>query len=215
MPENIKTSGIRFLLVRHGETEWNRAHRFQGRTDRPLNRKGIKQARALALALRDESIHAIVSSPLVRAMETAKHIKKFHPSAPVFEEGGLMEMDLGDFEGMEAKKWASRFPEFRRSWEKKPSTISMPGGESLEEVQIRAMAALESASKRYPPKSTLLICSHNFVIISILCYALKTSFDEFRKCRQDTAALSILYKHGQRFIVEKMNDSSHLKHMDE
>jgi len=213
MVESVQSSRIRILLVRHGETEWNRKHRFQGRSDVPLNQKGREQARALALALKDEHIAAIYSSPLVRALETARLIKAFHPSSPLYEEEGLMEMDLGDFEGMEALHWASHYPDFRKSWEKNPAFVTMPGGESLQEVQARVIDTLEHITQNHPPESTLLICSHNFVNIAILCYALEISLDRFRECRQETAALNILYKHRQQFRVELVNERSHLKNM--
>ncbi len=112
----IKPSGNRIILIRHGETEWNRLHRFQGRSDLPLNPKGNSQARALALALKKKTITAIYSSPLVRAFETACHIGRFHPSTPLIKESGLMEMDLGDFEGMEAQRWALQHLDFRKDW---------------------------------------------------------------------------------------------------
>ncbi len=81
--KTIKPSGIRIILIRHGETEWNRLHRFQGRSDIPLNPKGNDQAFALALALKNETITAIYSSPLKRALETASNIGRFHPSTPL------------------------------------------------------------------------------------------------------------------------------------
>ena len=74
-----KPSGTRIILIRHGETEWNRLHRFQGRSDISLNLKGHDQAQALALALKNETITVIYSSPLERAVETALHIGRFHP----------------------------------------------------------------------------------------------------------------------------------------
>jgi broad specificity phosphatase PhoE len=211
MEKDIRPPGTRIFLVRHGETEWNRIHRFQGRSDIPLNLKGRDQARALALALKDEHIAAIYSSPLARSLETARLIQKFHPSSPLFQEERLLEMDLGDFEGMEAQRWIVEYPGFRKTWEKNPASITMPGGESLQEVQARAIEALENIIQHYPPESTLLICSHNFVNIAILCYAMQLSFDRFRECRQETAALNVLYKHGQRFQVAVVNDRSHLK----
>lgn len=209
--KTIQPPGIRIILVRHGQTEWNRLHRFQGRTDLPLNAVGNKQASGLALALKNENITAIYSSPLERAVETAIHIRKFHPSAPLLKEPGLMEMDLGDFEGMEAQHWAEQHREFRATWEKNPAILTMPGGESLKKVQQRAVAALERISMAYASDSTLLICSHNFVIVSLLCFASKISLDHFRELRQDTAALNILYKDGADFHVEKVNDCRHLQ----
>jgi len=209
--EILKPSGNRIILIRHGETEWNRLHRFQGRSDIPLNPKGNKQACALALALKNETITAIHSSPLVRAIETASHIGRFHPSTPLIKEPGLMEMDLGDFEGMEAQQWALQHQDFRKAWENNPATLSMPGGESLQEVQYRALDTLNRISESYGPDCTLLICSHNFVIVSLLCFASKIPLDQFRELRQDTAALNILYKVGTGFQVEKVNDRTHLQ----
>jgi broad specificity phosphatase PhoE len=211
--KTTKQSGKRIILIRHGETGWNRLHRFQGRSDLPLNQKGNKQARALALALKNEAITVIYSSPLGRAIETAFHIGRFHPSAPLIKESGLMEMDLGDFEGMEAQRWATQHQDFRKVWEKNPATLAMPGGESLKEVQQRAVDTLERISEPYDPGSTLLICSHNFVIVSLLCFASKTSLDQFRELRQDTAALNIIYKDGEDFQVEKVNDCRHLQEL--
>lgn len=198
-------------MIRHGETEWNRLHRFQGRSDIPLNQKGNEQACALALALKNETIMAIHSSPLVRAIETASHIGKFHPSTPLIKESGLIEMDLGDFEGMEAQHWALQYQDFRKTWEKDPANLSMPGGESLQEVQHRAVDTLNRISELYAPGCTLLICSHNFVIISLLCFASKIPLDQFRELRQDTASLNIIYKDGTDFQVEKVNDRRHLQ----
>ncbi len=210
MLKTTESSSTRILLVRHGETEWNRIRRFQGRSDLPLNKKGRSQARALALALKDEPIIAIHSSPLARAIETAHFIKAFHPSTPLFEEEGLIEMDLGDFDGMEIQQWIAKYPDFRKAWEKNPATVTMPGGESLQDVQFRAVDTLERIVQHYPLGSTFLICSHNFVIIAILCYASETSFDKFRNWRQETASLNVIHKRGHQFHVEMVNDRSHL-----
>ena len=211
MGNNIESSGTRILLIRHGETEWNRIRRFQGRSDLPLNQRGRDQGHALALALEDESVTAIYSSPLARAMETARLIKVFHPSVPLFEEEGLVEMDLGEFDGMEAEHWAAQNADFLKAWLETPASVRMPGGESLQEVQTRAMGALERITKMYPPESTLLLCSHNFVNLTILCYALKVPLDRFREVRQETAALNVLYKQGQQFLVKVVNERSHLR----
>lgn len=201
----------RIILVRHGETDWNQTRRFQGRTDIPLNQEGKNQAHALALALKDEPITAIYSSPLVRAIETAHLIRVFHPSVPLFKEEGLTEMDLGEFDGMEAGDWAAQYQDFFKTWKSTPGSLRMPGGESLQEVQIRAMDIVARITKRYPSENTLLLCSHNFVNRTLLCHALGISLDRFREVQQDTAALNILYMQGQRLWAEVVNDLSHLK----
>jgi len=204
-------SAIRIFLVRHGETEWNRIHRFQGRSDVPLNQIGKDQAHALALALKDEPIMAIYASPLVRALETANLIKAFHPSIPLFEEPGLIEMDLGEFDGMEAKLWVEQYPHFRKDWQEAPSSVKMPGGESLQEVQTRAIDTLERITQNYPPQSTLLLSSHNFVNRTILCHAMGKSLDRFRELKQGTATLNILYKQNNKLWAEVIDDQSHLQ----
>jgi probable phosphoglycerate mutase len=211
MVNNIELSGARILLIRHGETEWNRIRRFQGRSDLPLNQKGRDQGHALALVLKDEPLAAIYSSPLVRAMETARLIKNFHPSVPLFEDEGLVEMNFGEFEGMEAKLWAEEYPDFRKLWQETPASVTMPGGESLQEVQTRAIDTLERITKLYPPESTLLVSSHNFVNLTILCYALKVPLDRFREVRQETATLNVLYKQGHRLLAKVVNEHSHLR----
>jgi len=206
-----QTSEIRILLIRHGETEWNKIHRFQGRSDVPLNQEGRDQARALAESLKDEPLMAIHSSPLIRAMETASLIKAFHPSIPLLEEEGLMEMDLGEFDGMEAQQWAEKYPDFRKAWHEAPSSVKMPGGESFLEVQSRAIDTLERITQIYPPKTTLLISSHNFVNLTILCYAFGKSLDRFREFRQGTAALNVLYMQGRKLRAEVVNEREHLE----
>ncbi|MGA2318396.1 MAG: histidine phosphatase family protein [Thermodesulfobacteriota bacterium] len=211
MVNNIESSGTRILLIRHGETDWNRIRRFQGRSDLPLNQKGKDQAHALALALKDESLTAIYSSPLIRTLETARLIKVFHPSIPLFEEEGLVEMNLGEFEGMEAQRWAAEYPDFLRTWQETPASVTMPGGESLQEVQTRAIGTLERITKLYPTESTLLLCSHNFVNLTMLCYALRVPLDRFREVRQETAALNVLYMQGQRLWAKVVNERSYLK----
>lgn len=211
MVKSVESSSTRILLIRHGETDWNRIRRFQGRSDIPLNQKGRDQARALALALKDEPLMAMYSSPLVRATETARIIKVFHPSISLYNEEGLVEMDLGDFDGMEAQRWAAQYPDFRKAWQENPASVKMPGGESLEEVQIRAIDTLERITQHYPPESTLLICSHNFVNLTILCSALGFPLYRFRDLRQETAALNVIYKQGNRFWAAVVNERSHLQ----
>lgn len=202
---------MRIYLVRHGETEWNRVRRFQGRSNLPLNKEGKKQVKALALALKNKPLTAIYTSPLIRALETARLIKVFHPSIPIFEEKGLIEMDLGEFDGIKAQDWAEQYPDFRKAWNENPASVKMPGGESLKEVQVRAKHTLERITRIYPPDTTLLISSHNFVNLTILCDLLEIPLRRFRELRQENAAFNLIRKKGDRLYAELVNERSHLK----
>jgi broad specificity phosphatase PhoE len=150
------------------------------------------------VALRDEPLTAIYSSPLMRAKETAELIKTFHPLVPLYEEEGLIEMDLGELDGMEASKWKARYPELIEAWRSRPESVKMPGGEGLREVQVRSVNTVERIANLYPSGSPLLLCSHNFVNRSILCFVLGVSLDRFRDVQQDPSALNILCKRGGR-----------------
>ncbi len=195
----------RILLIRHGETEWNRTHRFQGRSDTPLNETGIRQAEAAALMLKDESLTAVYSSPLSRALETARRIKVYHPRPLLIIESGFIEMDLGEFDGMEAREWGRQNPDFMKSWWENPGKQKMPGGESLEEVQQRAVSTLNRIVAELPQGSSILICSHNFVILSLLCHAKGLSLDGFRDLRQANGAMSIICIKNNRMEITAMN----------
>jgi len=202
---------IRILLIRHGETEWNRLHRFQGRSDVPLNEMGIAQARALAGAVQSEPLVAIYSSPLSRALETARIIHGLHPGIPLVIEGELVEMDLGSFDGMDAGAWASKHPDFLRAWQEDPAGVRMPGGETLAEVQSRAVRAIHRVTRDHAPGDHLLLSSHNFVNLTILCHAMEIPLSRFRKIRQGTAALNRLWKQGDGLGVDVLDDRSHLQ----
>ncbi len=202
---------VRILLVRHGETEWNRLHRFQGRSDVPLNAEGIAQAHALAAAVRGEPIVALYSSPLARALQTARIIHAFHTGVPLVMERDLAEMDLGAFDGMEARQWAEENPEFLRIWQEDPSRVRMPGGETLEDVQARALRTLDRICLDHHPGDCLLISGHNFLNLTLLCHAMEIPLARFRSLRQGTAALNRLMKQGDRLWVEILDDRSHLQ----
>jgi broad specificity phosphatase PhoE len=205
----IKT--MRIYLIRHGETEWNKVRRFQGRSNLPLNEAGRKQVGALASTLKNIPLTAIHTSPLSRALETARRIKVFHPSTPIFEDNGLVEMDLGEFDGMRAQDWAEQYPDFRKAWNENPASVRIPGGESLKEVQDRAKKTLERITGIYPPDATILISSHNFVNLTLLCDILNIPLNRFRDLRQENAAFNVIHKKGGRFYAELVNECSHLK----
>ena len=125
------------VLVRHGETDWNRERRFQGHADMPLNDTGRRQARELADALRDEGLTAVYTSPLRRASETAGIVAdRLGLEAEELE--ALREIDVGDWQGLTVDEVKTRFPEradvaWRSGW---------PNGETHEQLRARVLPAL-------------------------------------------------------------------------
>lgn len=210
MEKDNGVSYTRIYLVRHGETEYNRTGRFQGRNDQPLNERGRQQALALARALQDKKFIAIYTSPLPRSLETAGFIRAYHPNVPLIEEPNFMEMDLGEFEGLDWRQWMEQNQDFVKAWSQNPASIRIPGGENLQEVQNRAVETLTRISARYDPGSTLLICSHSFVLSTILCQAQQIPLDRFREVKKETASYSVLSLIGGRFHPEFINERSHL-----
>src|SRR3989337_2728452 len=102
---------MRLILVRHGESEWNRIGRYQGQADAPLSDLGLRQADALANRLRHEQIDAIYTSPLQRARKTAEAIARFHPEIPFTEDPGLHEIHHGEWQGLLAHEVREKYPE--------------------------------------------------------------------------------------------------------
>jgi probable phosphoglycerate mutase len=205
----MKEGVLRILLVRHGETDWNKAGRFQGRTNVGLNEKGKAQAKALGVALRQEPLKAIYSSPISRAVETARAINRSH-KVPLVRHEGLMEMDLGDFEGLLGTDLNKEHPEFLRKWREDPTSVRMPHGEALQEVQERAWAVVQEIVETHH-EGTVLLCAHNFVIRTILCKVLGMPMSDFRRFRLSVGAISIIEMRSERYSVVCINDTCHLE----
>ena len=212
MKDPFTGSVLRIVLVRHGETEWNRAQRFQGQCDEDLNEKGRAQAEALALTLKEEPLQAIYSSPISRAIETAKAINRYH-QAPIQQRDGLMEMNLGEFDGLYPQDLMDKQPGFLKKWFEDPATVRMPNGESLAEVQARAWLVVEEIVNTFP-EGSILICGHNFVNMMILCKILGMDITHFRRLRQSLGALNIIERSRGLFSLVRFNDTCHLKGMD-
>src|SRR5947209_9607942 len=132
--------GTQLVLVRHGETEWNRDQRVQGHLDVALSERGIEQAQRLARWLTGEPIDALYSSDLQRARVTAEILAGGR--LPVRLEPRLREGRFGVFEGLTAAEITSAYPEEYRAWREDAVRHRPPGGETLEDLQLRCVAAL-------------------------------------------------------------------------
>ena len=130
------------ILCRHGETEWNRQGRYQGKSDVALNERGREQARELAEALRQEPIAAVYSSTLARAYDTAVEIANVH-GLKVTRDRRLDEIDQGLWEGLRRDEIVVAHPDLHERWLQFPLDLRLPEGETLEEVCQRVREALE------------------------------------------------------------------------
>ena len=204
---------MRLLLIRHGETDHNAERLALGREDVPLNERGQLQARALAEALAGASfgdITAVYSSPLQRATATASPLAEVL-ELPVQVEAGLIEMEIGEMEGLTFPQLRERYPDFLRDWlSDRLADVTMPGGESLRQVQERGWATVEAIRDRHPDE-TVAAVSHNFVILSLLCQVLGLPLARFRSLRHELAAVSVLELDASRNALVTMNDRCHLR----
>lgn len=202
---------MRLILVRHAQTDSNRDRLALGRADPPLNETGRAQSAALAEALAAEPLDAICSSPLRRARATAEAIAGRHPALHVREEPDLIEMDVGETDGLGFAEIRELYPDFMRDWlSERVASVAMPGGESLQGVQDRAWRAVQRMIAECPDGSVLAV-SHNFVILALLCRAMDMDLSSFRRLRQDVAAYSIVDLRESRTVVVRLNETCHLE----
>lgn len=206
-PASLLRWDMQLILIRHGETLWNKEKRVQGTSDVELSETGIEQARKLALSLKDSAISAVYASPLKRAHQTAEIINCFHGKA-IETHHELMEMNMGDFEGLPFKELMARENEFLRRWIAQPASVRMPGGETLAELQDRAWVSIQKILKR---EENALVVSHNFTIATILCRMRNISLSDFRSACVDNASKTLIRISNGEVHVELMNDNSHLK----
>jgi len=200
-------------LVRNGQTAWNREEIFRGRTDVPLDETGLKQAEFAGQYFREMEIDGIYSSPLSRAWETAQKIAQFH-RIKVEPLPGIIDMSFGNWEGHAHQEIQQIDKETYRRWREEPHLARLPGGESLDDIRTRAMAALEEVIRKHLGK-TLIFVSHRVVCKVLICAILGLDNSHFWQITQDTTAINLIrYKDG-KYILSLMNETCHLKALKE
>lgn len=132
---------MKLFLVRHGETDWNKELRYQGRRDISLNAKGIEQAGIAGEKLKPYSPSALYSSNLTRTMQTSEIIGKALGLVPR-SEPRLQEIDFGEWEGRTYPEVLELFPEVVQMWQESPLQTGVPGGEKLKDVLDRTLEVL-------------------------------------------------------------------------
>ena len=182
------------LLIRHGENDWVGTDRLAGRSPGVhLNDKGRQQAQELAQLLQQQPIAAIYSSPLDRCLQTAQPLADAL-SLPVTLEPGVLEVDYGGWQAGHLKELA-KLPEWHLV-QHYPSTFRFPQGETLREVQSRALSAIERIRDAHP-NQVVAIFSHGDVIRTTMAHYLGTPLDLFQRVIISTASISTLAFFGQ------------------
>ncbi|MCC6381776.1 MAG: histidine phosphatase family protein [Dehalococcoidia bacterium] len=195
-------------LVRHGETAYNRDSLGLGRADVALTDRGLHQAAALGARFATLTLDRVLTSPLLRARQTAGAIAGERGlSIDVRDE--LLELDVGETEGMHLPQLRERYPEFLAAWlGPEAASVRMPGGESLADVAARlAPLVLELQGMG---DEEVAVVSHNFVTKVLICLCLGLPLTAFRSFATDVASVTTLRLRGTRALVTSLNDRCHL-----
>jgi len=194
------------ILIRHGETEWNRTQRIQGcNSDTELNKTGIHHAKCLGLRLNSARPGAIYSSPMKRALDTARAIADYH-GLPLLIEPTLKEMDIGELEGT----LPGQIVDFRKKFlNALIQGEKMPGGESLPEVQERAWSTIQRLAEKHTGED-IVVVSHYFIIQTTVCAVLGLPVSQITRLKLDLASITTITFGERGPRLSQYNDTCHL-----
>jgi phosphoserine phosphatase len=210
-PQN---QGPRFLLVRHGETDWNRAGKFQGQIDVPLNDNGRNQASLAAEFLKTIEIDFAFTSPMSRPKETAQIILKDRTGLTLNEDADLREIGHGLWEGKFEAEIKAEYPGQLERWQSHPESVQMPEGENLQDVWTRATAAWQQIIAQIGNQSqTGIVVAHDATNKVLLCNLLGLGLADIWKIKQGNGAVTVIdYPDGieGQPVIQALNLTSHL-----
>ena len=208
-----KGPGPRMLLVRHGETDWNRQGRFQGQIDIPLNENGRAQAAAAGEFLRKVSFDRAYSSSMSRPRQTAEGILKHHAGVPLTSVSDLVEIGHGEWEGRLEEEISAGWAELLADWKRAPETVQMPGGETIHDVWDRSLRGWNSIAASLAAEETALVVAHDAVNKTILCALLGLTPADIWAVKQGNGGVTVIdYPNGadQAPVVVCLNQTAHL-----
>jgi len=197
------------LLVRHGQSTWNREHRIQGQLDPPLSEEGRRQAELLGHRLAGRRLAGFYSSDLKRAFETSQAIEAMTGFVAVAVPG-LREIFLGEWEGLRSEEVAQRYPDAWVRWSEEPDWDLVPGGEGTEHFETRVAAALDAILERHAHGDVLLVTHGGVIQVALHRVAARPSRGLF-PFKIQNASLSVLEKGDGRMIIGGVNDTCHLE----
>ena len=200
------------VLIRHGETDWNREEIFRGHADIPLNKTGLRQAGLLSQHLSGKKLEAVVSSPLKRALVTTEIIARPHGIAPEVADG-LIDFDYGRWQGLSHADVKEKYSAQYSRWLTSPHLVRIPDGERLNDVRKRALPVIANIVERFP-NGIVAIVSHRVVLKVLICALLGIGDKNFWNIQIDNCGVTTFVHDGGRFILTSHNDMSFLKTLE-
>lgn len=201
----------RIILIRPGETDWNRLGRWQGQVAIPLNSHGRLQARRLADFVQLAGVGALYSSDLRRARDTAEIISARLGIQPIYDVR-LRERHMGDWQGMTLAEIQSWCPEEYEKLVKNPDNFQIPGGESRRQVAKRTRAAFDDILARGGAE-TIGVISHTTAFRTLLA-DLIAGTDPYALRFANMSVTTLTRDKGGHWTISQLNDVSHLEGID-
>jgi broad specificity phosphatase PhoE len=202
---------MKLILIRHGETEWNKQRRIQGcRSDTRLNPKGLEQADRLAEVLRKERMEAIYSSPMKRASETAQVIADAC-KMPVHVFNELREIDAGELDGLFERELTGPYETAWKEFRNGNALTPLPGGESLQDLHKRTSWAVDRMLEKHID-GTAVVIAHLLSNLVIICQVLGINLGQIARLKQDPASITVLELTTKGNSLLLLNDTCHLQH---
>ena len=177
------------FLIRHGITAWHAEGRVLGQRDVPLSPAGAEQAAATAEALAGVKVSELLASPLQRAIQSAEIIGK-RVGIEVARDPRLIDFKLGKWTGMTYEE-VSANPEYQRFLQH-PDSERIPGGESLEDIRRRSVAAVEQALRDSPSGDAVAIVTHAGIIRVLLTHYMGSAPANYHRVRVNPGSISVL-----------------------
>jgi broad specificity phosphatase PhoE len=177
-------------VLRHPETTWNLAQRYQGRLESPLSAEGSLQARLVARAFSGAGLDVVYSSPLQRALCLAREIAEA-ADAPLHIDQRLTEIGQGAWEGLHLAEIQRRYPELYEAWYIRPDTVQMPGGETLHDVKGRALSVLATLFKRHS-SGHVAVVTHSVIIQVLVACSLSLELRHIHRIRVHNCSITTL-----------------------